>query len=52
MLLAISQVLKELGVHALEGHRHELACLLDAVSVGTHGVVAAGVVLLLLVEMD
>ena len=48
MFFAVSEVLQELGVHTLERHRHELACLLDAVGVGTHGVVTSSVVLLLL----
>ena len=48
MFFAVSEVLQEFGIHALEGHRHKLASLLDAVSVGTHGIVTSSVVLLLL----
>ena len=48
VLLAISKIFQELRVHALEGHRHELTCLLDTIGVGTHGIVTSSVVLLLL----
>ena len=47
MLLAITKVLQELGVHPLQGHRYELARLLDAICMATHSVVAASMVLLL-----